>query len=227
MKTESAKKKTGGSFRREVFAPVRKHLIQQLKDKGIRNERVLDAMLRVPRERFVEEEFVNLSYKDQALPIGCGQTISQPYVVAYMTEVLLNNGEPDNVLEIGTGCGYQTAILSHLVARVFTVECVASLQRKAKQLLKELGCDNTHFRCADGWKGWPQFAPYDGIIVTAAAPKVPPVLLEQLANGGRAIIPIGPDGGAQELTLITRRNDNHTERTLGSVRFVPLVEGKL
>ncbi len=205
--------------------PVKKNLIRNLRAKGIKNQRVLDALLKIPRDRFTEEEFVHLAYKDQALPIGCEQTISQPYVVAYMTEMLLHNKALDNVLEIGTGSGYQAAILSQLVARVFTVERIASLQRKAKRILKELACDNIHFRCADGRKGWPQFAPYDSIIVTAAAPQVPPLLLRQLADGGRLVIPVGADGADQKLILITRRGDDYIERSLGMVRFVPLVGG--
>lgn len=200
-------------------------MIRHLRGKGIQNQRLLEAFLKIRRDRFTEEEFINLAYKDQALPIGYEQTISQPYIVAYMTEMLLHNKTLDNVLEIGTGSGYQAAILSQLVARVFTVERIAPLQRKAKRILKDLGCDNIHFRCADGCKGWPQFAPYDGIIVTAAARQVPPLLLNQLAVDGRLIIPVGVDGDNQQLTLITRRDDDYTEQSLGLVRFVPLVGG--
>ena len=216
--------KAHAGSQREDFVHARKSLVDRLKGKGIRDEAVLDALRKVPRDRFMEEAFVNLAYKDQALPIGYGQTISQPYVVAYMTQTLVNGKPLDKVLEIGTGCGYQAAVLANLVARVFTIERIAPLQREAKRRLKELGYDNVHFRCGDGRRGWQKFAPYDAVIVTAAAREAPPVLLEQLAPGGRMVIPIGADGEDQNLRLITRAGARLVEQPLGAVRFVPLVK---
>mgnify|MGYP001819551611 CR=1 FL=1 len=199
--------------------------MQRLRDHGIRSQAVLDQIRNVPRHLFVDEALASRAYEDTALPIGLGQTISQPWVVARMTEVLLDGFEGETVLEIGTGCGYQTSVFAGLVKKVYTVERIPELLRKTKQRLRELDIYNVQFRPGDGWKGWPKYAPYDGIIVTAAAPVLPEKLLEQLAPGGRMIIPIGQPG-YQLLTLVTRKDDHFQEQTMDAVTFVPLVAGK-
>ena len=205
-------------------ARTRDRLVQRLKDQGIRSDAVLSRIRNVPRHLFVDEALASRAYEDTALPIGHGQTISQPYVVARMTEALLDGFTGETVLEIGTGCGYQTAVLAPLVKRIYSVERVPELLRKTRQRLRELDIYNVQFRPGDGWKGWPKYAPYDGIIVAAAAPVVPEKLLEQLAPGGRLVIPVGP-AGRQELMLVTRRNDHFEQQSLGAVSFVPLVPG--
>ena len=205
-------------------ARTRDRLVQRLKDQGIRSDAVLSRIRNVPRHLFVDEALASRAYEDTALPIGHGQTISQPYVVARMTEALLDGFTGEKVLEIGTGCGYQTAVLAPLVKRIYSVERVPELLRKTRQRLRELDIYNVQFRPGDGWKGWPKYAPYDGIIVAAAAPVVPEKLLEQLAPGGRLVIPVGP-AGRQELMLVTRRNDHFEQQSLGAVSFVPLVAG--
>jgi protein-L-isoaspartate(D-aspartate) O-methyltransferase len=205
-------------------ARTRDRLVQRLKDQGIRSDAVLSRIRNVPRHLFVDEALASRAYEDTALPIGHGQTISQPYVVARMTEALLDGFTGEKVLEIGTGCGYQTAVLAPLVKRIYSVERVPELLRKTRQRLRELDIYNVQFRPGDGWKGWPKYAPYDGIIVAAAAPVVPGKLLEQLAPGGRLVIPVGP-AGRQELMLVTRRNDHFEQQSLGAVSFVPLVAG--
>lgn len=205
-------------------ARTRDRLVQRLKDQGIRSDAVLGRIRNVPRHLFVDEALASRAYEDTALPIGHGQTISQPYVVARMTEALLDGFTGETVLEIGTGCGYQTAVLAPLVKRIYSVERVPELLRKTRQRLRELDIYNVQFRPGDGWKGWPKYAPYDGIIVAAAAPVVPEKLLEQLAPGGRLVIPVGP-AGRQELMLVTRRNDHFEQQSLGAVSFVPLVPG--
>ena len=206
-------------------ARTRDRLVQRLRDHGIRSAAVLEQIRNVPRHLFVDEALASRAYEDTALPIGLGQTISQPWVVARMTEVLLDGFEGETVLEIGTGCGYQTAVLAGLVKKIYTVERIPELLRKTKQRLRELDIYNVQFRPGDGWKGWPKYAPYDGIIVTAAAPVLPEKLLEQLAPGGRMIIPIGQPG-YQLLTLVTRKDDHFQEQTMDAVTFVPLVSGK-
>ncbi len=206
-------------------ARTRDRLVQRLKDHGIRNSDVLNQIRNVPRHLFVDEALASRAYEDTALPIGLGQTISQPYVVARMTEALLDGFEGEKVLEIGTGCGYQTAVLAPLVKKIYTVERIPELLRKTRQRLRDLDIYNVQFRPGDGWEGWPKYAPYDGIIVTAAAPVLPEKLLEQLAPGGRMIIPVGPPG-YQELTLVTRRDDHFEQVSLDAVSFVPLVPGK-
>ena len=205
----------------ERFQHARKRLVAELKSKGIRDRRVLDAIERVPRHCFVDSGFVHLAYEDQALPIGHGQTVSQPYIVAFMTELLIADGVPEVVLEIGTGSGYQTAVLSLLASRVFTIERVGALHRAARKLLAELDCRNVNFRRADGGKGWEKFAPFGGIIVTAASKEPPPALLEQLAVGGRMIVPVGE--GGQQLTLISRDRRGYRQERCLDVKFVPLV----
>ncbi len=206
-------------------ARTRDRLVNRLKDHGIRSSAVLEQIRNVPRHLFVDEALASRAYEDTALPIGHGQTISQPYVVAKMTESLLQDFTGDKVLEIGTGCGYQTAVLAPLVKEIYTVERIPELLRKTKQRLRQLDIYNVKFRLGDGWEGWPKYGPYDGIIVAAAAAELPEKLLEQLAPGGRLIMPVGPPG-AQELTMVLRRDDHFEQRSLGGVSFVPLVKGK-
>jgi protein-L-isoaspartate(D-aspartate) O-methyltransferase len=185
--------------------------------------RVLDALERVPRERFVPDYEVDSAYANVPLPIGYRQTISQPYIVALMTD-LLDPDPEDVVLEIGTGSGYQAAVLAGLVARVYSVEVIPELAARAAALLAELGCDNVETRAGDGNLGWPEHAPYDGIIVTAGAPSVPPTLLEQLKPGAPLVIPVRADGYGQVLQRITRDADGRVEvRDVLPVAFVPLV----
>lgn len=204
---------------------TRDRLVQRLREQGIRSEVVLAQIRDVPRHLFVDEALASRAYEDTALPIGLGQTISQPFVVARMTEALLNGFQGETVLEIGTGCGYQTAVLAALVRRVYTVERIPELLRKTRQRLRDLDIYNVQFRPGDGWEGWRKYGPYDGIIVTAAANEIPERLLEQLAPNGRLIIPVGPPG-RQELTMVTSCSDHFERVSLGLVSFVPLVKGK-
>jgi protein-L-isoaspartate(D-aspartate) O-methyltransferase len=206
-------------------ARTRERLVQRLREQGIRDERVLDRVRNVPRHLFVDEALSSRAYEDTALPIGFGQTISQPYVVARMTEALLQGGDLYNVLEVGTGCGYQTAVLAPLVVRVSSIERIRPLFDRTRERLRELGIKNLRLRHADGTVGWKAHAPYDGIVVTAAALVVPQGLLGQLSpKGGRMVVPVGPDG-AQELLRITRRDEHFVREKLGGVSFVPLVGG--
>ncbi|WP_160346979.1 protein-L-isoaspartate(D-aspartate) O-methyltransferase [Pseudomonas xionganensis] len=205
---------------------TRERLIQRLYEEGLSNAHVLETIRRTPRHLFVDEALAHRAYEDTALPIGNNQTISQPYMVARMSELLLAAGPLDKVLEIGTGSGYQTAILAQLVERVFTVERIQSLQDKAKERLAQLNLRNVVFRWGDGWEGWNALGPYNGIIVTAAAAEVPQALLEQLAPGGRLVIPVGA-GAVQELLLIVREEDGFSRQVLDAVRFVPLLNGPL
>ena len=186
---------------------------------------MLEQIRNVPRHLFVDEALASRAYEDTALPIGLGQTISQPWVVARMTEALLDGFDGETVLEIGTGCGYQTAVMAPLVKKIYTVERIPELLRKTRQRLRDLDIYNVQFRPGDGWEGWPKYAPYDGIIVTAAADELPEKLLQQLAPGGRMIIPVGPPG-CQDLLQVTRMNDHFEEVSLSAVSFVPLVYGK-
>ena len=202
---------------------AKQELIHSLCDKGINDERVLEAMHNVPRHLFIGKEYAHLAYKDQSLPIDHQQTISQPYVVAYMTQVLMAR-EIDTVLEIGTGSGYQTAVLAQLIPRVFTVERIAALTRRARALLKKLRYKNIHFRTSDGGSGWRQFAPYQAIIVTAAAASVPEKLYQQLSPKGRMIIPLGNQDSTQQLTLVTPTICGPKLQPLLPVRFVPLIQ---
>jgi protein-L-isoaspartate(D-aspartate) O-methyltransferase len=204
---------------------TRDRLVVRLRESGIRSEPVLEQIRNVPRHLFVDEALESRAYEDTALPIGQGQTISQPYVVARMTEALLEGFEGDNVLEIGTGCGYQTAVLAPLVKKIFTVERIRDLLRKTQQRLRDLDIYNVQFRLGDGWEGWRKYGPYDGVIVTAAASEIPEKLLQQLAPGGRLVIPVGPPG-RQELTMVVRRGDHYERISLGLVSFVPLVKGQ-
>ncbi|MDG9881747.1 protein-L-isoaspartate(D-aspartate) O-methyltransferase [Pseudomonas putida CSV86] len=206
---------------------TRERLIQRLCEEGVSNPRVLDVLRRTPRHLFVDEALAHRAYEDTALPIGHNQTISQPFMVAHMSEVLLEAGPLDKVMEIGTGSGYQTAVLAQLVERVFSVERIKVLQDRAKERLTELNLRNVVFRWGDGSEGWPALAPYNGIIVTAVAPEVPQALLDQLAPGGRMVIPVGNVGEVQQLLLIVREEHGFSRRVLGTVRFVPLLNGTL
>ncbi|MDH3587347.1 MAG: protein-L-isoaspartate(D-aspartate) O-methyltransferase [Gammaproteobacteria bacterium] len=203
-------------------ARTRDRLVERLRAHGIRSEAVLSQIRNVPRHLFVDEALASRAYEDTALPIGRGQTISQPYVVAKMTEALLDGFEGEKVLEIGTGCGYQTAVLASLVKKIYSVERIPELLRRAKQRLRDLDIYNVQFRPGDGWEGWPKYALYDGIIVAAAASVVPEKLLDQLAPGGRLVMPVGAPG-YQELMLVTRQRDHFEKKSLGGVSFVPLV----
>jgi protein-L-isoaspartate(D-aspartate) O-methyltransferase len=201
-------------------------LIMQLRRRGIRDTRVLRAIERVPRELFVDEAFADHAYQDIALPIECGQTISQPFVVAFMTE-RLELDPRHKVLEIGTGSGYQAAVLSHLCRRVYTVERWRELQKAAEQRLAKLKINNVTTIIGDGWLGWPPQAPFDRIIVTAAALDAPAALLDQLKEGGRMIIPLGETRDAQSLVQIDKTEEGLLETPLLPVRFVPLVHGRV
>jgi len=207
-------------------ARTRERLIQRLREEGIVNQKVLEVIRRTPRHLFVDEALAHRAYEDTALPIGNNQTISQPYMVARMSELLLEDGPLDKVMEIGTGSGYQTAVLSQLVERIFSVERIKVLQDRAKERLLELNLRNVVFRWGDGWEGWPALAPYNGIIVTAVATDVPQALLDQLAPGGRLVIPVGA-GDVQQLMLIVREEHGFARRVIGNVRFVPLLNGPL
>ena len=201
-------------------------LIMQLRRRGIRDPRVLRAIERVPRELFVDEAFADHAYQDIALPIECGQTISQPFVVAYMTEKL-ELDDRHKVLEIGTGSGYQAALLSYLCRRVYTVERWRELQKAAEQRLAGLKIANVTTIIGDGWLGWPPQGPFDRIIVTAAALDAPAALLDQLKEGGRMIIPLGETRDAQSLVQIDKTEEGLVETPLLPVRFVPLVHGRV
>jgi protein-L-isoaspartate(D-aspartate) O-methyltransferase len=206
-------------------ARTRDRLVQRLREQGISDHRVLEQIRNVPRHLFVDEALASRAYEDTALPIGLGQTISQPWVVARMTEAIVAEPTPEKVLEIGTGCGYQTAVLAGIVPQVYSVERLAPLVRRARSLLRSLDLYNVQLRHGDGFEGWKRHAPYGGILVTAAPDEVPRALLEQLdEEGGRLVIPVGPRG-RQELLEITRHGDEFERRSLGLVSFVPLLGG--
>ncbi len=202
----------------------RERLVTQLTQEGIRDTRVLAAISKVPRHRFIDEALASRAYDNTALPIGFGQTISQPYVVARMTEQLLAESGVRSVLEIGTGCGYQTAILAELVDQVYSIERLQALHLQAKTRLKELGYSRAWLLHGDGYKGWPEHAPFDGILVAAASLAVPDALLRQLKLGGRLILPIGPPG-RQVLRRIVRTQEGFEPTDLDPVSFVPRVSG--
>lgn len=202
---------------------TRERLVQLLRDQGIHHEGVLQAMLEVPRHCFIEEALQTRAYENIPLPIGANQTISQPYIVARMTEALAS-GPLHRVLEIGTGSGYQAAILAQIAGDVYTVERIESLYHHATQTLSSLGYTNIHTRFGDGAQGWSMYAPYDGIMVTAALDEVPEDLLKQLADGGRMVCPVG-SAGSQVLQLITRHGTQFHSLSMDPVRFVPFIEG--
>ena len=207
---------------------ARDRLVDDLRAKGIADAHVLDAIRTVPRHLFIDEALASRAYENTALPIGCGQTISQPWVVARMTEVLLAGPNfakgGGKVLEIGTGSGYQAAVLSGLVDQVYSIERIDELLRPTRRRLRKLGYGNIRVRHDDGRIGWPELAPFDGILVTAATARIEPALLDQLAEGGRLIAPVGPSS-QQELVCYQRDADGITESNLGAVLFVPLLSG--
>jgi protein-L-isoaspartate(D-aspartate) O-methyltransferase len=202
---------------------TRERLVQRLVDQGVSNQAVLDVMRITPRHLFLDEAMAHRAYEDVALPIGFAQTLSQPYVVARMTELLLAAGPRDRVLEIGTGSGYQTAILAQLVKEVFSVERIKALQQKARQRLRQLKLRNVQMSHADGGMGWEECGPFDGIIVTAAPEKIPERLLLQLDMGGRLVIPVGKE--LQHLQVITRTHEGYETDIVEAVYFVPLRPG--
>ncbi|MGD8514335.1 MAG: protein-L-isoaspartate(D-aspartate) O-methyltransferase [Granulosicoccaceae bacterium] len=205
---------------------TRDRLIDRLREKGIQNEDVLEVMRTTPRHIFMDEALAHRAYEDTALPIGHGQTISQPYIVARMTEALLGRGQPPKkVLEVGTGSGYQAAILARLVELVYTVERIRPLADQAQARCRELGLRNIRFTYSDGNWGWKRYAPYDAIIVTAAPPQVPKPLCEQLVEGGRLIIPVGDQGRQELLEVMRTGQDSYDSRLLDQVSFVPLLGG--
>lgn len=203
-------------------APIGPYQSKGLDRSAIRSNAVREAMSRIPRHKFVPKDVQQLAYEDRALPIGEGQTISQPYIVAFMTqEAAVSEGS--RVLEIGTGSGYQAAVLAELGATVYTIEIVPELAELARRTLYDLGYEKVHVRSGDGWRGWPEEAPFDAILVTAAAPRPPEELLGQLAHRGRMVVPIEqPDSDGEHLMLIERENDDFITRDLGAVKFVPI-----
>ncbi len=203
---------------------TRDRLVARLKEQGIKNQAVLDVIRALPRHVFVDEALASRAYEDTALPIGHGQTISQPYIVARMTEILLAGKTRKTVLEVGTGSGYQTAVLSRLVERVFSVERIAPLQNQARERFYQLRLNNIRLKHSDGSWGWPEYAPYDGIIVTCAPEVIPDELLLQLAPEGRMVIPVG-SRASQSLRVIDREGQTFMETEMDAVSFVPLLTG--
>ncbi|MGL9751023.1 MAG: protein-L-isoaspartate(D-aspartate) O-methyltransferase [Symbiopectobacterium sp.] len=199
-------------------------MLTLLRQQGIHDERLLKAIEAVPRERFVDEAFEHKAYENTALPIGSGQTVSQPYMVARMTD-LLQLTLASRVLEIGTGSGYQTAVLAHLVKQVFSIERIKGLQWQAKRRLKQLDLHNVSTRHGDGWQGWPSRGPFDAIIVTAAAPEIPNALIAQLDEGGIMVLPVGEQ--SQTLQRIQRHGGEFVVNIIETVKFVPLVKGEI
>ena len=204
---------------------TRSRLVERLREQGIHNEHILDVINETPRHAFVDEALANRAYEDTALPIGFNQTISQPYIVAKMTEALLADGPVENVLEVGTGSGYQTAVLARLVPKVYTVERISGLLNRAKELLVTIGYRNIQFKHADGGLGWSDRGPFDAIIVTASPRVIPEALIEQLSLTGRMLVPVG-EARQQELVLVQRKGDEVERQVLEAVRFVPLLSGK-
>lgn len=206
----------GGDWEKMRESMVR----SQFEARGIRDTRVLAAMRKVPRHLFVPESVRGLAYSDRPLPIGFDQTISQPYIVAFMTEAL-RPAPGSKVLEIGTGSGYQAAVLGELAGEVYSIEIVPELARRAQELLKALGYENVHVKDGDGYQGWPEHAPFDAIILTAAPPEIPQALLDQLKPGGRLVAPVGREN--QDLVVVTKTEDGFLRESLLPVRFVPMV----
>jgi protein-L-isoaspartate(D-aspartate) O-methyltransferase len=202
---------------------TRERLIQRLVDQGISNMSVLDVIRITPRHLFLDEAMAHRAYEDVALPIGFQQTLSQPYIVARMTELLLAAGPRERVLEIGTGSGYQTAVLAQLVGEVYSVERIKALQQKARQRMRQLKLRNVHMNHADGGMGWAERGPFDGIMATAAPERIPENLLQQLAAGGRLVIPVG--GDSQHLQVVTRTHEGFETDIVEAVNFVPLRPG--
>jgi protein-L-isoaspartate(D-aspartate) O-methyltransferase len=203
-----------------TYAAARDRMVsEQIEARGVRDRLTLEALRRVPRHRFVPEASADEAYADRPLAIGHDQTISQPYIVAFMTEALgLHGGE--TILEVGTGSGYQAAVLACIVAKVRSIEIVEPLARQAADRLRHLGFENVEVRAGDGYEGWPEAAPFDGILVTAAAPRIPEALKAQLKDGGRLVIPVGDE--LQEIVVVTRHGDRFDERRVLPVRFVPM-----
>ncbi len=205
---------------------TRERLVRHLGDRGIRDARVLNVMRYTPRHLFVDEALSSRAYEDTALPIGFGQTISQPWVVARMTEELIRDWNPSKVLEIGTGSGYQAAVLAELVDQVYTIERVRGLYERCRNLFRQLDRHNIHQRLGDGADGWPSAAPFDAILLTAASERVPDALVAQLRDGGRLVAPVGGQGESQMLEVMERRPDGTLARqSLSAVAFVPMREG--
>ncbi len=205
------------------YKTIRDRMVEvQIRARGVEDPLVLEAMSRVPRHLFVPKLYRPLAYTDGPLPIGKGQTISQPYIVAFMTEALQLSPD-DRVLEVGTGSGYQAAVLGEIVREVYSIEIIPELGESARELLEEMGYRNIRVRIGDGYLGWPEKAPFDAIIVTAAADKIPPPLIEQLKDGGRLCIPVGGKNAVQSLMRITKKEGKIRKETLLPVRFVPLV----
>ena len=205
---------------------TRDRLVDQLRQLGIKDQRVLAAISKVPRHLFIAEALSSRAYENTSLPIGMGQTISQPYMVARMTELLIEDGMPENVLEVGTGSGYQSAVLACLIPRVFSVERIRPLQDKAKDVLEDIGYRNISFRHSDGGWGWNACGPYQGILAAAAPAEIPRKLLEQLEIGSKLVIPIGVEG-TQELQRITRTTSAYEVEVIEPVSFVPFLKGRV
>ena len=214
---------TGGFVLCQVdkYEPARIRMVKtQIMDRGLSNTAVLEAMKKVPRHLFIPKEYESEAYNDYPLPIGYGQTISQPYIVAYMTDIVKPTSRK-KALEIGTGSGYQAAILAEIVEKVYTIEIVPELAKEASERLKKYGYKNVECKFGDGYKGWSEHAPFDIIIVTAAAENIPQPLIDQLAENGRLVIPVGSPSAVQELILVTKRNGKPEQKRLTFVRFVP------
>lgn len=205
---------------------TRERMIDRLIEQGVTEHKILDAIRSVPRHLFVDDALASRAYEDNSIPIGYGQTISQPYIVAKMTELLMAHGQLNNILEIGTGCGYQTAVLAHLFDHVHTVERIYPLHLKAKTMLWELNIRNVSYLHSDGGWGWPEKALFDGILVTAAATEIPEKLLEQMTVGGIMLIPVGREAGLQKLQRVIRTESGYEVENLGHVNFVPLKSGR-
>lgn len=217
-------KKADSNQQEEQFSRQREIMVkEQIEARGIKDKRVLMAMRKIKRHLFVPHEYADLAYKDAPLPIGEGQTISQPYIVALMTELAKFSGS-EKVLEIGTGSGYQTAALAELASEVYTIEILESLANRAKTLLSELGYQNVRVKCGDGYLGWPEHAPFDAIIVTCAPDKIPETLIEQLADNARLVIPVG--NLLQELKVVKKINNEIVTTDIIPVRFVPMLHKK-